>query len=869
VEIERSDGVIGLHVTVQPGTPVGQYHLEIVGESLGGKRLTADATLEVLGVTVPKFASGKNPVVLLNGFQAICTSFDSTFAASSGTFGQLATLLQQSDDIPVAFFNNCSFGDIPIEQLAVALGSFINTLTYTDGTPVTQQVDLVAHSMGGLISRAYLTGLQQDGSLSPPDNPRVRKLIMIGTPNFGSFQATRVGYQAPEMVPGSAFLWYLSQWNQRRDDLRGVDALAIAGNAGIYYSVANGTHVDDGVVSLTSASLSSFGAPDERTRIVPYCHVPPGLVNNLVMDCFGAGGIANIDTPSHLTSQIVRSFLADTPAWTIVGHTPSTDTVLPPYGGVYFALLDEYGQYITDLSQVSWAGINLQNGGASGAIFYKELLAGTGAFQFVSQSRGTVGCGSLTPPVGQFFTYRCKYGPMASSVTPTLPGSSALIVQAASPITIHGSGWGQPCNFCNVQILGGYSLKVQSWTDQAITVTLEDVPTGLVPLMVNGSSGSDSINIFVVAQPSVNLGGVVNAANSVSGPVAPGSIAAVYGDFVVGVPQAAAGLPLPTSLAGVSLKTGNSVAFPLFYASNGQINVQIPWELAGQTQTSVTPTTSGQSGAPQTVALAAFSPGIFSVNGQGSGQGAIVDALTGRLVNSSNPAIAGSTYLTIYCTGLGPVSNQPASGSPSPGTSLALTRTTPTVTIGGVSAQVSFSGLAPGYVGLYQLNVLVPASVTPGNAVPVVLSIGGATSNIVAIAVAGGGLTLGGQSFSIKGPLTIAGTSVTLQLQAIGSSSYLIDLDDTLSPGSPVSFVVGFNATPTISGNTATFSGPVTSGLYQNQASIATVNSVTLTITFATSAPATGSAASGNLTFATSAGSVSGTFTGTLTFLGF
>jgi uncharacterized protein (TIGR03437 family) len=85
--------------------------------------------------------------------------------------------------------------------------------------------------------------------------------------------------------------------------------------------------------------------------------------------------------------------------------------------------------------------------------------------------------------------------------------------------------------------------------------------------------------------------------------------------------------------------------------------------------------------------------------------------------------------------GLGAVSNQPSDGAASPSSPLARTAATPVVTIGNVPATVSFSGLAPGFVGEYQVNALVPASVTAGSAVPVAISIGGAASNTVTIVV--------------------------------------------------------------------------------------------------------------------------------------
>src|ERR1700677_4418164 len=84
---------------------------------------------------------------------------------------------------------------------------------------------------------------------------------------------------------------------------------------------------------------------------------------------------------------------------------------------------------------------------------------------------------------------------------------------------------------------------------------------------------------------------------------------------------------------------------------------------------------------------------------------------------------AGSTIVQIYCTGLGAVTNVPPSGSPPPTNQLSDTTTVPTVTIGGVQAQVPFSGLAPGSVGEYQVDALVPAGSSKGAAIPVAISI--------------------------------------------------------------------------------------------------------------------------------------------------
>src|ERR1017187_9023788 len=189
-----------------------------------------------------------------------------------------------------------------------------------------------------------------------------------------------------------------------------------------------------------------------------------------------------------------------------------------------------------------------------------------------------------------------------------------------------------------------------------------------------------SMGAWAQSAPSINPGGAINAASSAPGaPLAPGSIASVYGSFLLTSPAGAAGAPLPTSLSGLSLQFNGSVPAPLFYASSGQVNLQVPWETAGQSQTSLAATFSGQTSSPQTVALAPFAPGIFSMNSQGTGQGAILNT-SYQLVDASHPATPGTTYIQIYCMGLGAVTNQPADGAAALSSPLSWTSlTTPQV----------------------------------------------------------------------------------------------------------------------------------------------------------------------------------------------
>jgi uncharacterized protein (TIGR03437 family) len=191
---------------------------------------------------------------------------------------------------------------------------------------------------------------------------------------------------------------------------------------------------------------------------------------------------------------------------------------------------------------------------------------------------------------------------------------------------------------------------------------------------------------------------------------------------------------LPVTLGGFSMQSIAGIALPLFFTSTYQVNFQVPWEFAGLTQTGISVTANSITGAPQAIALATYAPGIFSTGSNGIGQGSIVDP-SGQLINSNNPATRGTTIASIYCTGLGPVTNPPATGAPAGSNPLSTTTATPTVTVGGIQAQVLYSGLAPGLVGGYQVNVPVPATSPAGNAIPVIITMGGVVSNTVTIAV--------------------------------------------------------------------------------------------------------------------------------------
>jgi len=197
--------------------------------------------------------------------------------------------------------------------------------------------------------------------------------------------------------------------------------------------------------------------------------------------------------------------------------------------------------------------------------------------------------------------------------------------------------------------------------------------------------------------------GVVNAASSAPGsPISPGEFVTLYGTGLAKSLQVAAP-PYPSSLNGVSVLINNKPA-PLYFVSANQINVLVPYTTTGPTATIVV--NNGVNSNAVTVPVAATAPGIFTSDQTGSGGGAILHA-DYSLVNAAKPAIGGETVL-IYLTGLGTVTPPVADGTAGTGSALHTADADLVVYVGGQQATVLFKGLAPGFPGLYQLNVTLP-----------------------------------------------------------------------------------------------------------------------------------------------------------------
>jgi len=556
------------------------------------------AAAQLVGPTaVP---AGSIPVVFLNGYQFGCTG-GSGFSAN---FGNADQVLQASKLVTV-FFDNCSVtGGPTIETLGAAFGRFLTSLRYTDGTPV-PQVDVVAHSMGGLIVRAYLSGKQDvpsgtPATFAPPATPGIRKAIFLATPNFGTYVASLLGNdkQTGEMSLGSQFLFDLNTWNQGTDDLRGVDALAIAGNGGTgLESFDAGSALqgfDDGLVELTSASIGF--ARGGRTRIVPDCHTTDSLIISLGGCRAGTPAINNITDTNNIAGQIITSFLAGGSAWTTLGTAIETDPNGSKTGGLIVEAEDLNGlsQKITSVTE---GETRLGTNEAA----YDEALP---ANQSLALTVNLVGSTSLSSSVklapGASTPFIVKPGPSITGIVPAGIAQFPLNVAPGALVTIYGSSLASttatasqpyPTQLADVQVLvNGTAAQVEYAGPGQINIIYPNIPPGIATLTVKNSTGQQTVNVIAVpAVPSIFTStgiatGPAAAENAATYAVIDANTPLHAGDYVA---LFLTGLGQPTGATTVTVGGQNC---PVQFAGQvasivglDQVNCQIPSGVTGAT----------------------------------------------------------------------------------------------------------------------------------------------------------------------------------------------------------------------------------------------------------------------------------------------
>lgn len=263
----------------------------------------------------------------------------------------------------------------------------------------------------------------------------------------------------------------------------------------------------------------------------------------------------------------------------------------------------------------------------------------------------------------------------------------------------NGRIWGLEWNgtaWSNRLLLASGFLITSFGEDEAGEVYVADANTGTVR-RIEGSTA-----------PRFSAAAVTNAASFVSGMVA-GSFATAFASGVRDAPGSlvASQIPLPQSVGGVGV-TVAGIAAPVYSVANvngtEQVTFQAPWSVAGRTSAAVVITRDGNASASADVPVMASQPGVFTSGGQ---------AIVVRASDYTLRAPKGE-FVFVYASGLGPVFNQPADGAGGPSAPPAGTTATVAVTLAGAPCEVQYAGLAPGFVGVYQVNFRIPAGVPSG-----------------------------------------------------------------------------------------------------------------------------------------------------------
>ena len=231
----------------------------------------------------------------------------------------------------------------------------------------------------------------------------------------------------------------------------------------------------------------------------------------------------------------------------------------------------------------------------------------------------------------------------------------------------------------------------------------------------------------------ISTAAFTNGASFASGG-SPGAIATLFGAHLTrnltGI-LVSPGAPLPASLAGTTVTVDGKTA-PIFNVVdlNGeeQISFQVPVDAATGSAVPVV-LNNGFASTTVQVPLTQAQVGIFTIDGT---QAAALHA-TYSVVSATQPAVPGETIL-VYCTGLGAMSPVVVTGAAASGSVISNSAVAFTATVAGQDAPVKFSGLAPGFVALGQVNLVVPTG-APSGLQDLVLSGGGSASNVVKIQV--------------------------------------------------------------------------------------------------------------------------------------
>lgn len=423
------------------------------------------------------------------------------------------------------------------------------------------------------------------------------------------------------------------------------------------------------------------------------------------------------------------------------GNTTYTASVTPITGGNWLQITPASGNLVGNTATIaaSVAQNSLSPGTYTSTIsLYFPTTASSAS---VTVTLTVTAAQSVTAsPTSLSFAYQLgSAAPAAQTVNVTSAGGAVSVTAAAS--TASGpSGWLAVSPTTGSTGASGSPLALSvSVSPAGITTagtyngTITITPSGLSPVTVG-------VTLTVSGVPVPQPVTISNSASGGYGAIAPGELITIKGTAVgPSTPTSFSvnpGNTLSNTLAGVQVLFDGIAGTPI-YVSSTQVNVIVPYEIAGRTQTTIVVSYGGQQSAGITESVAAQAPGIYTFSATGSGQAAVLNqngtyngpaaglVINGQTVNTT-PSSAGQV-IAVYMTGGGQTNPPSTTGTVTPTSSL-YPISGVTATINGVSAPVAFAGAAPDLVtGVVQVNLVVPQGVH-GNTLPLAVTINGVSS---------------------------------------------------------------------------------------------------------------------------------------------
>jgi uncharacterized protein (TIGR03437 family) len=492
----------------------------------------------------------------------------------------------------------------------------------------------------------------------------------------------------------------------------------MAGSAGIAVTATGTGFAPGDVLAVNRSGVQSnlptaFLGPTGLSATIPASALAAsGLAGLFVSDGNPASGIASRALPFR------------------IGSAPMIDSLNPAMcdaGGPAFSLSVNGGGFVAGApgapgSVVGWNGSPLPT-----------------TFDSDTQLTASVPASLIATPATASVTVAYPGGSVsqALSFVATPPG---LSISALAPASATAGGPAFTLAITGAGFSSGASVL---WNGTGLPTTvigsaqlIAAVPAGMiaasgrVSITVAVSAGVSNALIFRIVPPApvATADGIVNAFSSTAS-LAPGSLISIQGSNLAASIGAPAAPALTQDAIGTTSVAVNGVAAPLLYVSPSLISAQMPFETAPGAASLVVDV-AGVRSVPAAIQVTGAAPGVAVT---GASHAVAVNYPDGSVNSAANPAQPGQ-YVIVYLTGQGALDNPVATGAPAPSSPFSRPTALVLARVGGLPAQISFSGMVPGWVGVLQMNLMVPQ--VPSGEQPLEVSIGGVSANSTVLSIA-------------------------------------------------------------------------------------------------------------------------------------